>query len=88
MARASYSIQNKVVKGCFKIVLSYRVPLQYLTNSAHWGDLVLAVGPGVLVPRPETFCLIEFAQQVVAPSSSLLVDNANTTRKIVQSKRN
>ena len=42
-----------------------RVPLQYLTHSAHWRDLVLAVGPGVLIPRPETECLIEFALEVL-----------------------
>ena len=41
------------------------MPLQYLTNSAHWRDLVLAVGPGVLIPRPETECLIESALEVL-----------------------
>ena len=41
-----------------------RVPLQYLTNCCHWRDMVLAVGPGVLIPRPETELLIDFAQQV------------------------
>ena len=44
----------------------HRVPLQYLTNSAHWRDLVLAVGPGVLIPRPETECLINLALEVLA----------------------
>lgn len=41
-----------------------RVPLQYLNNCCHWRDMVLAVGPGVLIPRPETELLIDFAQQV------------------------
>ena len=41
-----------------------RVPLQYLTGSAHWRDLVLAVGPGVLIPRPETELMVDFAEQV------------------------
>lgn len=41
-----------------------RVPLQYLNNTAHWEDIVLAVGPGVLIPRPETRCLLEFAIEV------------------------
>ena len=45
--------------GCW-----YRVPLQYLTGAAHWRDLVLAVGPGVLIPRPETELLIDFAEEV------------------------
>ena len=44
--------------------MSCRVPLQYLTGSAHWRDLVLAVGPGALIPRPETELLIDFAQEV------------------------
>ena len=30
------------------------MPFQYLISSAHWHTYVLAVGPGVLVPRPET----------------------------------
>ena len=45
--------------GCWS-----RVPLQYLTGAAHWRDLVLAVGPGVLIPRPETELLIDFAEEV------------------------
>ena len=45
-------------------VCTCRVPLQYLTNTVHWRELVLAVGPGVLIPRPETELLIDFAQQV------------------------
>lgn len=42
-----------------------RVPLQYLNNCCHWRDLILAVGPSVLIPRPETELLIDFAQQVL-----------------------
>jgi release factor glutamine methyltransferase len=34
-------------------------PLQYLTGSAAFRKLSLAVGPGVLVPRPETEGLVE-----------------------------
>ena len=54
-----------------------RVPLQYLTNSAHWGNLVIAAGCGVLIPRPETYCLIELAQEVcncVSPLHARLVE--------------
>ena len=46
------------------LVRTCRVPLQYLTNTVHWRELILAVGPGVLIPRPETELLIDFAQQV------------------------
>lgn len=41
-----------------------RVPLQYLTCSAFWRDMVLSVGPGVLIPRPETELMIDFVQDV------------------------
>lgn len=33
--------------------------MQYLTHTAHWRDMVLVVGPGVLIPRPETEQLID-----------------------------
>ena len=45
----------------------HRVPLQYLTNSADWREFRLAVGSGVLIPRPETALLVDFAQQVILP---------------------
>ncbi|CAL5222788.1 g5202 [Coccomyxa viridis] len=48
-----------------------RVPLQYLTGSAHWRDLVLAVGPGVLIPRPETELLIDFALEALRSQNKL-----------------
>lgn len=35
-----------------------RVPLQHLTGTATLGDVVLSVGPGVFVPRPETELLL------------------------------
>lgn len=37
-----------------------RVPLQHLTGSATIGDVTVAVGPGVFVPRPETELLLEW----------------------------
>lgn len=45
--------------------LQDRVPIQYITHTAHWRDLVLAVGPGVLVPRPETELIIDFVADVL-----------------------
>ena len=48
------------------LLLLFRVPLQYLNNCCHWRDMILAVGPGVLIPRPETEMLIDLAQQVHA----------------------
>ena len=43
-----------------------RVPLQYVTGASHWRDMVLAVGPGVLVPRPETETLVDLASAAAA----------------------
>ncbi|MGX1774818.1 peptide chain release factor N(5)-glutamine methyltransferase [Nocardia brasiliensis] len=38
-----------------------RIPLQHLTGTAAMGDIELAVGPGVFVPRPETELLFAWA---------------------------
>ncbi len=38
-----------------------RVPVQYLTGRAPWRHFSLVVGPGVLIPRPETEYLIDLA---------------------------
>lgn len=48
-----------------------RVPFQYLIATAHWGELVLAVGPGILVPRPETELMIELASAALQANPSL-----------------
>ena len=40
-----------------------RYPIQYLTNSSQFRTLLLYVAPGVLIPRPETELLIDFAEQ-------------------------
>jgi release factor glutamine methyltransferase len=39
-------------------------PLQYVLGSAEFYGLELAVGPGVLIPRPETERLVDFALEV------------------------
>lgn len=38
-----------------------RIPLQYLTGTVAMGNIDLAVGPGVFVPRPETELLFAWA---------------------------
>nr|WP_231390472.1 peptide chain release factor N(5)-glutamine methyltransferase [Nocardia sp. CNY236] len=38
-----------------------RIPLQHLTGTAPMGELDIAVGPGVLIPRPETELLLAWA---------------------------
>ncbi len=54
-----------------------RVPLQHLTGSAPFRRLELAIGPGALVPRPETEVVAEAAIRWVrehAPARPLLLD--------------
>lgn len=38
-----------------------QVPVQYLTEVAPWRQFLLKVSPAVLIPRPETECLIDLA---------------------------
>lgn len=48
-------------------------PLQYITGEAHFRRLVLKVGPGVLIPRPETEVVTEHAMERL-PDNGVLVD--------------
>ncbi|PSB00758.1 peptide chain release factor N(5)-glutamine methyltransferase [Merismopedia glauca] len=41
--------------------VTQRVPVQYLVQLSHWRHFCLTVSPAVLIPRPETECLIELA---------------------------
>lgn len=34
-------------------------PIQYILENAYFGDLRIKVGPGVLIPRPETAAIVE-----------------------------
>ncbi|HEX4727220.1 MAG TPA: peptide chain release factor N(5)-glutamine methyltransferase [Jatrophihabitans sp.] len=47
-------------------------PLQHLTGVAPFRHLVLAVGPGVFVPRPETELLLELAADRLASAGTVL----------------
>ena len=40
-------------------------PLQYILGNEYFGEFEFLVGPGVLIPRPETFFLVEFATAVL-----------------------
>ncbi|KAG2434788.1 hypothetical protein HXX76_007673 [Chlamydomonas incerta] len=51
--------------------LTDRVPFQYLISSAHWHTYVLAVGPGVLVPRPETEIFPRLVAEALAQRPAL-----------------
>jgi len=47
-----------------------RVPLQHLTGLAPFRQLVLQVGPGVFVPRPETEIVAQFAIDSLSAAAS------------------
>ncbi len=52
---------------------SQRVPLQHLTGTAAFGPVLLHVGPGVFIPRPETEAMLAWATaQQLAPRSSIV----------------
>jgi release factor glutamine methyltransferase len=51
-----------------------RIPLQHLTGSAAFGPLLLDVGPGVFIPRPETEALLEWALKQRLSPSPVIVD--------------
>ncbi|MCV7030637.1 peptide chain release factor N(5)-glutamine methyltransferase [Mycobacterium sherrisii] len=53
---------------------SRRVPLQHLTGTAAFGPVVLQVGPGVFIPRPETEAILEWAVAQRLPESPVIVD--------------
>src|SRR5262249_3828859 len=40
-----------------------RYPLQYLIGEQGFHEITVAVEPGVLIPRPETECLVEAIRQ-------------------------
>ena len=53
-------------------------PLQHLTGEQGFRHLVLAVRPGVFVPRPETEVLVDVALAAIADASAPLVADACT----------
>jgi release factor glutamine methyltransferase len=51
-----------------------RIPLQHLMTTAPFGPVLLKVGPGVFVPRPETEALLEWALTQKLSDSPMIVD--------------
>ncbi len=47
-------------------------PLQYITGEAHFRDLTLEVGPGVLVPRPESELMVSFLLALIEQKLGLV----------------
>ena len=48
-----------------------RVPVQYLVGRTPWRQFELQVSPAVLIPRPETECLIDYVEQFLRTSPEL-----------------
>ncbi len=53
-------------------------PMAYLTGQREFWSLSLKVGPGVLVPRPETETLVELALERLPPSQSWRIADLGT----------
>jgi release factor glutamine methyltransferase len=51
-----------------------RVPLQHLTGAAAFGPVMLHVGPGVFIPRPETEAMLEWALAQELRPRPLIID--------------
>lgn len=51
--------------------LDTAVPLQYLVGHCFWRDFSLEVGPAVLIPRPETECMVDLALGLLGERKSL-----------------
>jgi release factor glutamine methyltransferase len=53
---------------------SRRVPLQHLTGTAAFGPMMLHVGPGVFIPRPETEAMLAWATAQQLAARPVIVD--------------
>jgi len=53
---------------------SRRVPLQHLVGTAAFGPLLLHVGPGVFIPRPETEAVLEWSIAQPLAARPVIVD--------------
>ncbi|MGO9927138.1 MAG: peptide chain release factor N(5)-glutamine methyltransferase [Mycobacterium sp.] len=53
---------------------SRRVPLQHLTGTAAFGPVLLHVGSGVFIPRPETEAILAWATAQRLPARPVIVD--------------
>lgn len=52
-----------------------RVPLQHLIGTVSFGPVVLHVGPGVFIPRPETEAILAWAMAQRLPARPVIVDS-------------
>jgi release factor glutamine methyltransferase len=48
-----------------------RVPIQYLVGRTPWRQFEIEVSPAVLIPRPETECIIDYVSEIIQQSPEL-----------------
>lgn len=63
------------LKRLWRQRIDRRMPVQYLTGMAPWRHFSLAVSPDVLIPRPETECLIDLAIASISSHRDLILGN-------------
>lgn len=51
--------------------LHQKIPVQYLVGKTPWRSFELLVSPAVLIPRPETECLIDYVQTAITAHPEL-----------------
>ena len=80
MPPAEFSVsEQNLTPGMISLAESYvqrRIqgePLQYILGNEYFGELEFLVGPGVLIPRPETYFMVEFATALL-PNSGLFCE--------------
>ncbi len=61
---------------------SRRIPLQHLLGQVAFGDVDVAVGPGVFVPRPETELMVAWALTKLPDDRAVVVDLCSGTGAI------
>lgn len=59
---------EKIQRGVDKLLL--KMPIQYITEQAHFLDLILKLNPNVLIPRPETEELVLWVSDFLKDDSS------------------
>lgn len=74
-SQVQLSIPLEVLTAGWKRRLQERLPIQYVVGKTPWRRFNLYVSPAVLIPRPETECLIDLVEQVVRKYPELGMGN-------------
>jgi release factor glutamine methyltransferase len=61
---------------------SRRIPLQHLLGQVAFGDVDVAVGPGVFVPRPETELMVAWGLSTLTDERAFVIDLCSGTGAI------